>query len=111
RGRYRWDKLKLGLPVAGDIILRATLARFSRAFAMAYRSGVPLIQALTLCARAVDNEYIGARIADMRNGVERGESLARSATATGMFTPLVLQMISVGEETGALDSMIEETAD
>ncbi|HEX7047365.1 MAG TPA: type II secretion system F family protein [Gammaproteobacteria bacterium] len=110
-GRYRWDKQKLGFPVAGDIILRATLARFSRAFAMAYRSGVPMIQTLSLCARAVDNEFVGARIADMRNGVERGESVSRTATATGLFTPLVLQMMAVGEETGALDNMLDETAD
>ncbi len=110
-GRYRWDKMKLGFPVAGDIILRATLARFSRAFAMAYRSGVPMIQTLSLCARAVDNAFIGARIADMRNGVERGESVSRTATATGLFTPLVLQMMAVGEETGALDDMLDETAD
>lgn len=110
-GRYRWDKMKLGFPIAGNIILRATLARFSRAFAMAYRSGVPMIQTLTLCSRAVDNEFIGARIADMRNGVERGESISRTANATGMFTPLVLQMMSVGEETGALDDMLDETAD
>lgn len=110
-GCYRWDKMKLGFPIAGNIILRATLARFSRAFAMAYRSGVPMIQTLTLCSRAVDNEFVGARIVDMRNGVERGESVSRTANATGMFTPLVLQMISVGEETGALDDMLDETAD
>lgn len=110
-GRYRWDKMKLGFPVAGNIILRATLARFSRAFAMAYRSGVPMIQTMTLCSRAVDNEFVGARIADMRNGVERGESISRTANATGMFTPLVLQMMAVGEETGALDDMLDETAD
>lgn len=110
-GRYRWDKMKLGFPIAGDIILRATLARFSRAFAMAYRSGVPMIQTLTLCSRAVDNEFVGARVADMRNGVERGESVSRTANATGMFTPLVLQMMAVGEETGALDDMLDETAD
>lgn len=111
QGRYRWDKMKLAFPVAGNIILRATLARFSRAFAMAYRSGVPMIQTLTLCSRAVDNEFVGARIADMRNGVERGESVSRTASATGLFTPLVLQMLSVGEETGALDDMLDETAD
>ena len=110
-GRYRWDKMKLGFPIAGNIILRATLARFSRAFAMAYRSGVPMIQTLTLCSRAVDNEFVGARIADMRNGVERGESISRTANATGMFTPLVMQMMAVGEETGALDDMLDETAD
>ena len=110
-GRYRWDKMKLRFPVAGDIILRATLARFSRAFAMAYRSGVPMIQTLSLCGRAVDNAFIAARIGDMRDGVERGESVSRTAAATALFTPLVIQMMQVGEETGALDDMLNETAD
>lgn len=110
-GRYRWDKLKLRLPVVGSIILRATLARFSRAFSMAMRSGVPLIQALTVVALAVDNEYVGDRVRSMRNGVERGESLTRTAATTGLFTPLVLQMLAVGEETGAVDEMLAQVGD
>lgn len=109
-GRYRWDKAKLRIPVAGNIILRATLARFSRAFAMAYRSGVPMIQTMTLCARAVNNSFLGARILDMRNGVEKGESVSRTAITTGLFTPLVVQMMQVGEETGTLDEMLDEVA-
>lgn len=111
KGRYRWDKLKLRLPVVGSIILRATLARFSRAFSMAMRSGVPLIQALTVVALAVDNEYVGDRVRSMRNGVERGESLTRTAATTGLFTPLVLQMLAVGEETGAVDEMLAQVGD
>ena len=110
-GRYRWDKLKLRIPVIGGIILRATLARFARAFSMASRSGVPLIQALTVIALAVDNEYVGDRVRSMRNGVERGESLTRTAATTGLFTPLVLQMLAVGEETGAVDEMLEQVGD
>lgn len=110
-GEYRWDRAKLKFPIVGQIILRSTLARFSRAFAMAYRSGVPLIQAMTLCSRAVDNAFIAERIVDMRNGVERGENVSRTAAATGVFTPLVLQMMTVGEETGALDDMLDEAAD
>jgi MSHA biogenesis protein MshG len=110
-GRYRWDKLKLRIPVVGSIILRATLARFARAFSMASRSGVPLIQALTVVALAVDNEYVGDRVRSMRNGVERGESLTRTAATTGLFTPLVLQMLAVGEETGAVDEMLEQVGD
>ncbi|QKT03651.1 type II secretion system F family protein [Ectothiorhodospiraceae bacterium 2226] len=107
-GRYRWDRLKLRLPLIGPIILRATLARFARTFAMTQRSGVPLIQGLTVVARAVDNAFVEERILQMRNGIERGESLSRTATATAMFTPLVLQMIAVGEETGAVDEMMDE---
>lgn len=110
-GRYRWDRTKLKLPIVGDIIVRATLARFCRSFGMGYRSGVPLIQAMTLCSRAVDNAFIAERIVDMRNGVERGENVSRTAAATGVFTPLVLQMMTVGEETGALDDMLDEAAD
>jgi MSHA biogenesis protein MshG len=110
-GKYWWGRAKVNLPLVGDIIRRATLARFSRAFAMALTSGVPLIQALTVVSRAVDNEYIGEHILNMRNGVERGESLTRTAALTGMFTPLVLQMLAVGEETGAVDDMMNEVAE
>lgn len=110
-GRYRWDKYKLRLPIIGDIIYRATLSRFTRAFAMATHAGVPIIQTLTVVSRAVDNAYIGDRILSMRNGVERGDNLTRTAAATGMFTPLVIQMINVGEETGAVDEMMTEVAD
>lgn len=110
-GRYRWDRTKLRLPAVGSIISRATLARFSRSFAMTTGAGVPLIQALTVVSRAVDNVFVGDRILGMRNGIERGDTLTRTAVATGMFTPLVIQMISVGEETGAVDRMMQEVAD
>jgi len=110
QGRYTWDRFKLRLPIAGDIVLKATLARFARSFALANSSGVPISQAMTVVAQTVDNAYIGARIEQMRDGVERGESISRCATATGVFTPIVLQMIAVGEETGELDSLMTEIA-
>ncbi len=109
-GRYAWDRFKLRLPIAGNIVLKATLARFARSFALASSSGVPISQALTVVAQTVDNAYIGARIEQMRDGVERGESISRCATATGVFTPIVLQMIAVGEETGELDTLMTEIA-
>jgi MSHA biogenesis protein MshG len=109
-GRYTWDRLKLRLPIAGNIVLKATLARFARSFALASSSGVPISQAMTVVAQTVDNAYIGARIEQMRDGVERGESISRCATATGVFTPIVLQMIAVGEETGELDTLMTEIA-
>ena len=110
-GRYRWDALKLKLPVAGDIILKATLARFARSFALSSQSGVPLVQALTVVAQTVDNTFIGSRIEQMRDGIERGETISRCAAAAGVFTPAVMQMIAVGEETGALDSLLFEIAE
>jgi len=109
-GRYKWDRLKLRLPIAGPIILKATLARFARSFAMASRSGVPITRAMTVVSQTVDNAWIAQRIEQMRDGVERGESISRCATAAGFFTPIVLQMIAVGEETGELDSLLVEIA-
>ena len=110
-GRYRWDARKLKLPIVGDIVLKATLARFARSFALSSQSGVPLVQALTVVAQTVDNAFIGSRIEQMRDGIERGESISRCAAATGVFTPVVMQMISVGEETGELDALLFEIAD
>ncbi len=110
RGRYRWDRLKLRLPISGSIIMRATLARFSRTFAMTARGGVPLIEALSVVAQAVDNVYVADKVLSIRSGIERGDSLTRTVVATNIFTPLVIQMISVGEETGAVDDMLNEVA-
>jgi MSHA biogenesis protein MshG len=110
-GRYRWDRFKLRIPIAGKIILKATLARFARSFALSIRSGVTAVQSLTLVAQVVDNAYLARRIEKMREGVERGESVLRTAIAAGAFTPVALQMILVGEESGALDDMMDEVAD
>lgn len=109
-GRYWWDRQKLRLPIVGDIILKGTLARFSRGFAMASQSGIPVLQALTVVARTADNAYIAREIEIMRDGIERGESLYRCAAASGIFTPVVLQMIAIGEESGEIDSLLTEIA-
>ncbi|PXW95568.1 MSHA biogenesis protein MshG [Sphaerotilus hippei] len=110
-GRYRWDRLQLRLPLAGPIVRRATLARFARSYALAASSGVPIAQAMTVIAQTVDNRYIGARVEQMRDSIERGESISRCASAAGIFTPMVLQMIAVGEETGEMDTLMVEVAD
>lgn len=110
-GRYVWDRTRLRLPIVGGIITRATLSRFARAMSMSLKSGVPLIQAMTVVSRSVDNEFIAEHILSMRNGVERGESITRTAAITGIFTPLVLQMLAVGEETGQVDDLLAEVAD
>jgi MSHA biogenesis protein MshG len=110
-GRYSWDKLKLRLPLAGSIIEKATLARFARSFAISLNSGVSMVQTLAVLAQVADNAYIAQRIDQMREGVERGESVLRTARATGVFTPVVLQMIAVGEEAGELDDLMREVAD
>ena len=107
-GRLEWDRIKLRLPIMGKIILKATLARFARSFALAVRSGVPIVQALSVVANTVDNDHIASKIEGMRDGLERGESVLKGAIAAGIFTPVVLQMIAVGEESGSLDDLLDE---
>ena len=111
RGRFIWDRFKLRIPIAGNIVRKATLARLSRSLALALQSGVSIVQALTSTAMTVDNDYIASRIDKMRISVERGESVLRSAIGVGIFTPVVLQMIAVGEESGALDDLLGEVAE
>ena len=75
------------------------------------RAGLPVNQALDLCARAIDNLWLGDKIREIRAGVERGEGLFQTHMTSGMFTPLVLQMIAVGEESGQVDQLLSEVAE
>ena len=111
KGRLYWDKWKLKLPVVGSIIERSTLARFARSYAVMLASGVPIIQGLTLVADSVDNAYMGQKVNEMRRGIERGDSMLRTSHASGLFTPLILQMFAVGEETGQVEQMLTEVAE
>ncbi len=109
-GSRVWGRKKLRLIVVGDIIERASLARYARSFGLMLNAGLPLSNALELSARAVDNPYLGDKIRGIRAGVERGEGLFQTHLVSGMFTPLVLQMISVGEESGQVDTLLAEVA-
>ncbi len=110
-GRFNWDRVKLRLPLVGIIFERITLGRFARTYAMVLQAGIPVVQALTIVANSVGNSYMAVRIIEMRRLVERGESFARTANQSGLFSPLVLQMIAVGEETGNMDELLVEVAD
>mgnify|MGYP000232161809 CR=1 FL=1 len=110
-GHHAWDKRKLRIPVVGVLLEQIALSRFTRNFAMMLGSGMPITHALAIAAEASGNRFIGRRILEMKISIERGDSLLRSARATEVFTPLVLQMISVGEETGSIDSLLNDVAD
>jgi MSHA biogenesis protein MshG len=110
-GRVKWDYWKLKLPIIGDIVERSLLGRFSRSFALMLNAGIPLTNALALVADAVSNAYMHDAIINMRRRIEKGESLSRVSAASGLFTPLVMQMIHVGEETGRVDELLAEVAD
>ena len=109
-GRYGWHKLKLRLPLLGPVMYRAALARFSHLFALSYKSGVQLITALTVVARALNNSYLEERILGMREGIEHGKSISVTAAGSGIFDPLVLQMLAVGEESGTVGDLLEEVS-
>tara|TARA_R110001583_G_scaffold36_3_gene291 strand:+ start:9923 stop:11158 length:1236 start_codon:yes stop_codon:yes gene_type:complete len=111
KGRYQWDKRKTRIPIIGSIIERSILARFAHSFGIILKSGIPMTTGLTLVADAVDNSYMQEKIVAMRLTIESGESLLRSAIASTLFTPLVLQMIAVGEETGRVDELLKEVGD
>jgi len=110
-GRYAWDRLSLKFPIAGKILHKAALSRFARSFSLGIRSGVPVMQALSNSAQTVDNSFVERAIEGMREHVERGESLLRASISSGIFTPIVLQMVAVGEESGAVDEMMDEIGD
>jgi MSHA biogenesis protein MshG len=111
QGRYDWDRLSLKIPIAGKILHKAALSRFARSFALGMRSGVPVMHALTNSAQTVDNAFMARKIEGMRENVERGESLLRASIGASIFTPVVMQMIAVGEESGAVDEMMDEIGD
>jgi MSHA biogenesis protein MshG len=110
-GSRVWGRKKLRIIVIGDIIERASLARYARSFGLMLQAGLPISNALELCARAIDNPYLGDKIRGIRAGIERGEGLFQTHLTSGMFTPLVLQMISVGEESGQVDTLLAEVAE
>ena len=110
-GRYTWERWLLGFPIAGKIVHKAALARFAKGLSMTYQTGVPIVQGLTNASQIVGNAFIASRIDQMKNGVERGDSISRAARTTGVFTPVVLQMMAVGEETGELDRLLQEIGD
>ena len=111
QGRLWWDEKKMSFPIIGDIVLRGTLSRFAGAFAMTYRSGMPITEGMNVVSLAVDNAWVGQKVQGMREGIERGESLTNVAITSRVFTSLVIQMIVVGEETGKLEDMLQEVTE
>jgi MSHA biogenesis protein MshG len=101
----------LKIPGVGSIIQRASMERFSRSFAMILSAGITIIQGITVVAGAVGNDYIASKLSLMRIGIEKGDSISRMVMSIRLFTPLVVQMIMVGEETGDISSMLLEAAD
>jgi MSHA biogenesis protein MshG len=109
-GRMKWDRMKLRVPVMGKLMYEATLSRINRSMAISLSAGMPMTQTLAVIARSSGNVFMSEKIQMLATNVERGESLSRAASASGLFSPLVLQMIAIGEETGALPELLDEAA-
>lgn len=110
RGALLWGEWKLKLPIVGPLFMSASIERYTRSFALLLRSGVPLTELVSLCAIATDNPYLQARIEGIRSSLERGDSFVISHQRVGLFPPLVVQMLSVGEESGQLDDLLGEVS-
>lgn len=109
--RLRWDRLKTRLPVIGPLATMGLLGRFCRSFALMISAGVPLNLSIRLVAESLGNKFLEERVSGMRAQIERGVPLARAAAQTGAFSPLVLQMFAVGDETGRLDELLNDGAE
>jgi type IV pilus assembly protein PilC len=109
--RLRADKLKLKIPIFGDLFQKIALSRFSRTLALLLRAGVPVLQALDIVAETTGNEVLTRATHDVKDSVRSGETMAGPLERHGVFPPMVVQMISVGEDTGAIDAMLDKVSD
>jgi type IV pilus assembly protein PilC len=110
-GAYNWDRFLLRLPVFGPLIRKAAVAKFSRTLGTLVKSGVPIMDALETVAKTSGNLVLERAIYGARDSVREGKTLTQPLRESGVFPPMVTQMINVGEETGALDAMLEKIAD
>jgi len=110
-GKRHWDWVKLKIPIFGKLNHKIAIARFSRTLSTLLASGVPILQALETVAGAVDNEIIGDAVMAARAAIREGEQIGDPLQRSGMFPPMVVQMVAIGEETGSLDAMLSKIAD
>jgi len=110
-GRARYDRFKLKMPVLGELNRKIVVARFTRTLGTLIASGVPIMQSLEVVARAIDNVVIGDAVDAVRASIREGQTIAIPLQFSGVFPPMVVQMAKVGEETGALEQMLQKVAD
>ena len=110
-GDLLWSQYKLKIPLIGTIIHKSALANFAHAFALLYKAGVPMLEILQIVSNAVGNQYIAIKIQGMKIAIENGGSLSKTVANSALFPPLVVQMFEVGDQTGEIDTLLEEVAD
>jgi type IV pilus assembly protein PilC len=110
-GRRKIDRLLLTVPILGQVLLKASIARFTRTLGTLVSSGVPILEGLEITAKAAGNTVVSAAVMKTRSSISSGQTIADPLRESEVFPPMVVQMISVGEETGALDEMLGKVAD
>lgn len=110
-GKYFWHRSKLKIPIIGPLINKAVISRYVRSFSLMINAGLPLNQAIGLCSDVIDNAYLAKKIKKIKSGIESGDSIYRTHHKSQMFSPLVLQMINVGEDSGQIDKLLIEVAE
>ncbi|MBN1663829.1 MAG: type II secretion system inner membrane protein GspF [Deltaproteobacteria bacterium] len=111
KGRYSWDKLKIKAPVFGPVNEKIAMARFSRTLGTLLQSGVPLLSALDIVRNVVNNQLVADEIGRAAKDVEEGQSLSSTLARSGLFPPITIEMISVGEQSGNMEAMLYKIAD
>jgi type IV pilus assembly protein PilC len=111
KGREAWDALVLKLPVFGSLVRKISVARFTRTLGTMLSSGVPILEALSIVARSAGNRTVEKAVLTVRKRIEEGKNMAGPLAETKVFPPMVVQMIGVGEATGAMDQMLNKIAD
>ena len=111
KGRRLFDRFKLKIPIFGGLFHKSSLSRFARTLGVLSRSGVPILQALDIVVETVGNSVMADAVLDIQSSVKEGESITKPLSRHQIFPPMVVQMMAVGEETGALDTMLEKIAD
>ena len=110
-GRAKWDAIKLRMPIFGKLVHKTALSRYSRTLSSLMRSGVPILQALDIVKDTVNNAVVAKAVGEVQTAVKEGSSMTKPLEQSDIFPSMVVQMMAVGEETGALDEMLEKIAD
>jgi type IV pilus assembly protein PilC len=110
-GRLIWDTIKLRMPVFGPLVRKLALARFTRTFGTLVSAGVPILSALEIVGATSGNEVVARAVKKIRSAIKEGETIAKPLSESPVFPSMLVQMIAVGEETGALDAMLNKVAD
>ena len=110
-GRKNWDAVKLKIPVFGKLFLKTAMSRFAHMFETLNKSGLPILQTMSIVSKTIGNVIIGEEIDKVGQGIEKGKGIARPLQESKLFPPLVVRMIAVGEQSGSLDEMLKNVSD